>query len=71
MMNIREFLDTKHGKVIGRVYMLILLFIFNLMIPAGAAMRYLYSMTGMVMYIGIAGTIISILILSTPVKLPE
>lgn len=71
MMNIQIFLDTKHGKWIGRVYMLILLFIFNAMIPIGAMMRYLHSMTGAVMYLGGIGTLICILILSTPVKLED
>lgn len=68
MMNIQSFLDTKHGSFIGRVYMLILLFLFNALIPVGAAMLYIYSLTGIVMYLGIIGTVICILILSTPVK---
>lgn len=68
MMNLQKFLDTKHGKLIGRVYMLILLFVFNALIPVGAAMHYIYSMTGIVMYLGITGTVVSIFILSTPVK---
>lgn len=70
MMNIQEFLDTKHGKWIGRVYMLVLLFICNAMVPIGAVMHYLHSMTPVVMYLGGIGTFICILILSTPTK-PE
>lgn len=68
MMNIQEFLDSKHGKLIGRVYMLIALFISNALIPIGAVMYYLHSMTPALLYLGIAGTVISIAILSTPTR---
>ncbi len=71
MMNIQEFLDTKHGKWIGRVYMLVLLFICNAMVPIGAVMHYLHSMTPVVMYLGGIGTLVCILILSTPTKLED
>lgn len=64
-----EFLDSKHGKFIGRVYMLVLLFICNAMIPIGAVMHYLHGMSSVVMLLGGAGTLICILILSTPTKL--
>lgn len=68
-MNIQKFLDRKHGKWIGRVYMLMALFISNALIPIGAAMHYLYNMTPAVMYLGIIGTAICMFILSTPTKL--
>lgn len=68
-MNIQKFLDTKHGKLIGRVYILIALFFSNALIPIGAVMYYLYSMTPIVMYIGVIGTVVSIAILSTPTKI--
>lgn len=68
-MDIQKFLDSKHGKMIGRVYMLIVLFLCNAMIPIGAAMYYLHSMTPIVMYLGIVGTGICMFILSTPTKL--
>ncbi|MEG1971871.1 MAG: hypothetical protein RR315_01835 [Oscillospiraceae bacterium] len=68
-MNIQKFLDAKHGKVIGRVYMLVLLFIFNALIPIGAVMRYLHSMTPIVLFIGLIGSAVVMFILSTPTKL--
>lgn len=68
-MDIQKFLDSKHGKWIGRVYMLIALFICNAFIPAGAAMYYLHNMTPIVMFVGIIGTAICMFILSTPTKL--
>lgn len=71
MMDIQKFLDTKHGKMIGRVYMLILLFICNAMVPIGAVMCYLHSLTPVVMYLGGIGTLVCILILSTPTKLED
>lgn len=37
MMNINEFLDQKHGKFIGRIYMLVVLFCANALIPIGAS----------------------------------
>lgn len=70
-MTIQKFLDTKHGKFIGRVYMLILLFFSNALIPSGAAMYYLHSMTPVFMYMGIIGTAICMAILSTPTKIED
>ena len=69
MMN--NFLDKKHGFCIGRVWMLIALFIFNAFMPIGAAMKFLYDMTGILLYVGIVGTVICIGILSTPTKVEE
>lgn len=69
MMNIHDFLDKKHGACTGRVYMLMALFIFNALIPIGAVMTFLYSMTGVVLGLGVIGTVISWAILSTPVKM--
>ena len=66
MMN--DFLDKKHGFCIGRVWMLIVMFFFNALIPIGAVMQFLYSMTGVLMYVGIVGTVICWAILSTPAK---
>ena len=68
MMNIHEFLDQKHGFCIGRVWMLIALFIFNALIPIGAVMQFLYDMTGILMYVGVVGTVICWAVLSTPTK---
>lgn len=69
MMNIQQFLDTKHGKLIGRVYMLIILFFCNALIPIGAVMYYLHNMTPALLFVGIIGTVVSIAILSTPTKI--
>ena len=68
MMNIHDFLDKKHGFCIGRVWMLIVMFFLNALIPIGAVMQFLYSMTGVLMYVGIVGTVICWAILSTPAK---
>lgn len=68
MTNMQKFLDSKHGKWIGRVYMLIALFFSNALIPIGAAMYYLHNMTSVVMYLGFIGTAICMFILSTPTK---
>lgn len=69
MMNIHDFLDQKHGPCIGRVYMLVALFIFNALIPIGAVMTYLYSMTAALLIIGVIGTVVCWAILSTPTKI--
>lgn len=66
MTNMQKFLDTKHGKILGRVYMLIALFIFNALIPIGAVMHYLHGMSSVVLFLGALGTIFSMWILSTP-----
>lgn len=69
--SIRDFLDNKHGKFIGRVYMLVLLFIFNACITIGASMYYTFGKTIMVMIIGIIGTVICIGVLSTPAEIKD
>lgn len=66
---IRGFLDKKHGKFVGRVYMLVMLFVFNACIAVGASMYYTFGNTIMVMYTGIIGTIICIGVLSIPVNI--
>ena len=53
MMNMNEFLDQKHGKFIGRIYMLVVLFCANALIPIGAVMRFLYGGSSVLMIIGI------------------
>ena len=68
-MNIQKFLDTKHGKFIGRVYFLVLLFIGNALIPMGAVSHFLHDGSSLVMYLGIILTVVSIGILSTPYDL--
>ena len=65
----QKFLDSKHGKFIGRVYMLVLLFLCNALIPIGAVMYYLHSLTPVVLYLGVIGTVACIAILSTPTKI--
>ena len=69
MKNLRGFLDTKHGIFIGRVYMLLVLFIGNALMALGAALYFNYGHTMVMMAIGIIITIASIAILSTPVDL--
>lgn len=71
MTSMQKFLDTRHGKWIGRVYMLIVLFVFNALIPIGAVMYYLRSMTPAVLYLGVLGTVVSMWILSTPTSLKD
>lgn len=79
MMNMNEFLDQKHGKFIGRIYMLVvlfcanalILFCANALIPIGAVMRFLYGGSSVLMIIGIIITVICWIILSTPVKLDK
>lgn len=66
MKNIQKFLDSKHGKFIGRVYFLVLLFIGNALIPIGAVSHYLHNGSSFMMYVGIILTVFSIAILSTP-----
>ena len=68
-MNIQKFLDTKHGKFIGRVYFLVLLFIGNALIPMGAVSHFLRGGSSVFMFAGIIITVISIGILSTPYDL--
>lgn len=69
MMKISDWLDTKVGKLIRRVYMLALLFVSNAILVIGAAMYYLYQKSGIVLVIGVIGTIICIGILSAPTNL--
>ena len=68
-MNIQKFLDSKHGKLLGRVYFLILLFIGNALIPIGAVMKFLHNGSGVLMILGIIITVAAIVILSTPYDL--
>lgn len=68
-MNIQKFLDSKHGKLLGRVYFLILLFIGNALIPIGAVMKFLNNGSGVLMILGIIITVAAIVILSTPYDL--
>lgn len=68
-MKIQEFLDNKHGKFIGRVYMLAVLFIFNTAIAVGAALFYNFGKSPALLAIGVIGTVILIGILSTPTKI--
>lgn len=68
---IRYFLDNKHGKVIGRVYMLVMLFVFNACIAIGASMYYTFGKTITVMIAGIIGTVTCIGILSFPVDIDK
>lgn len=70
-MNIQKFLDTKHGKFIGRVYLLVLLFIGNAFIPIGAVSYYLNNGSPLIMCLGIIITIASVAILSTPFNLKD
>lgn len=70
-MKIQKFLDTKHGKFIGRVYMLALLLLCNAFIAIGASMYYNYSKTPILLIIGVVGTIVLIGILSTPTDITE
>lgn len=65
-MKIQKFLDTKHGKFIGRVYMLALLLLFNALIAIGASMYFSFGETPIVLVVGVLGTVVSIGILSTP-----
>ena len=58
MMNMNEFLDQKHGKFIGRIYMLVVLFCANALIPIGAVMRFLYGGSSVLIIIGIIITVI-------------
>lgn len=69
MMNLHDFLDQKHGLCTGRVYMLIVLFVCNALIPIGAVMTFLYSMSKAVLMIGVVGTLLCWFVLSTPTKL--
>ena len=71
MMNMNEFLDQKHGKFIGRIYMLVVLFCANALIPIGAVMRFLYGGSSVLMIIGIIITVFCLIFLSTPVKLDK
>lgn len=68
-MSIHDFLDKKHGKFIGRVYMLMLLFACNALIPIGAVLYYMQGMSPATLIVGIAGTVFCWGILSTPTKL--
>lgn len=68
-MNIQKFLDTKHGKFIGRVYFLVLLFIGNALIPVGAVSHYLHNGSPFLMFTGIVVTVVAIAILSAPYDL--
>lgn len=68
-MKLQQFLDAKHGKFIGRVYFLVLLFIGNMLIPVGAVIRDLQGGSSFLVVLGIVLTVISVLILSTPYDL--
>lgn len=70
-MNIQKFLDTKQGKFIGRVYILIILFIGNALIPIGAVNTFSNGGSPIWMYAGIVVTLIAIGVLSTPYNLEE
>ena len=70
-MNIQKFLDTKHGKFIGRVYFLIIMFIGNALIPIGAVSHFLKGGSSLVMYLGIIITLAAIAVLSTPYDLSQ
>lgn len=69
MMNIQNFLDTKQGKFIGRVYILIILFIGNALVPIGAVSTFVNGGSPIMLYAGIAITLVSIGVLSTPYDL--
>lgn len=58
MIKIGEWLDKKTGYFIGRVYMLVLLFISNALIVVGAAMHYIYGNSIILLSIGVISTII-------------
>ena len=62
-------IPDKHGKLLGRVYFLILLFIGNALIPIGAVMKFLNNGSGVLMILGIIITVAAIVILSTPYDL--
>ena len=68
-MNIQKFLDSKHGKLLGRVYFLILLFIGNALIPIGAGIKIFQKWTRLPHDPGIIITVAAIVILSTPYDL--
>lgn len=70
-MSIHDFLDKKHGKFIGRVYMLVALFLFNVLIPVGAIMYFTNGMTPLVLGLGVVGTLVCWAVLSTPTKLDQ
>ncbi len=70
-MSIRKFLDAKHGRFIGRVYFLVILFIGNALIPIGAVSHFLKGSSPFVMYLGIIITVLSIAVLSTPYDLSQ
>ena len=67
MKKIREFLDEKHGKFIGRVYILAVLFIGNLLMALGAALYFNFEFNAIMMVIGIIITVACIAVLSEPV----
>lgn len=71
MSNINKFLDTKQGKFIGRVYLLVILFICNTAIAAGATLLFNFEGSPIIMVLGIIGTVIIIAILSTPCHVDE
>lgn len=68
-MKNKQWLDEKIGKYIGRVYMLMLLFISNVLMVVGATIHYLYDKSIILLAIGLISTIICIGVLSKPVKL--
>lgn len=70
-MSIHDFLDKKHGKFIGRVYLLVALFLFNMLIPVGAIMYFTSGQSPLVLGLGVVGTLICWGVLSTPTKLDQ
>ena len=70
-MKLQEFLDNKHGRFIGRVYMLVMLLICNATIAIGASMYYNFGKSPIVLVLGVLGTIVSIGILSTPTDISK
>lgn len=69
MINIDKFLDEKQGRFIGRVYLLVILFIGNVLIPVGAVIKYFYDGSSVILYAGLAISIVMIAVLSKPYNL--
>lgn len=71
MSNLKNFLDKKQGKFIGRVYLLIILFVCNAAVAYGAALYFTFFKTPFLMIFGIVGTVVIIAILSTPCQIDK
>lgn len=69
MRNEKKKIDELYFGVKGRVIMLALLFVFNLLIVVGASLHYTYGQPKILMIVGVIGTFASIAILSTPPQL--